>query len=87
MQLKKAMQGAPDIIQKKKLVAVRTLAQTLRRYTSLNHLASAARGVLQKPDQIHQMFQDFNRVDIASVQDQAGFVYYFNCFFIFEIHI
>uniref|UniRef100_A0A0R3RIP2 RFX-type winged-helix domain-containing protein n=1 Tax=Elaeophora elaphi TaxID=1147741 RepID=A0A0R3RIP2_9BILA len=74
MQLKKAMQGAPDVIQKKKLVAVRTLAQTLRRYTSLNHLASAARGVLQKPDQIHQMLQDFNRVDIASVQDQAGWI-------------
>ncbi|EJD75673.1 transcription factor RFX3 [Loa loa] len=74
IQLKKAMQGAPDVIQKKKLVAVRTLAQTLRRYTSLNHLASAARGVLQKPDQIHQMLQDFNRVDIASVQDQAGWV-------------
>ncbi|VDO41374.1 unnamed protein product, partial [Onchocerca flexuosa] len=74
MQLKKAMHGAPDVIQKKKLVAVRTLAQTLRRYTSLNHLASAARSVLQKPDQIHQMLQDFNRVDIASVQDQAGWI-------------
>nr|CRZ24738.1 BMA-DAF-19 [Brugia malayi] len=74
MQLKKAMQGAPDVIQRKKLIAVRTLAQTLRRYTSLNHLASAARGVLQKPDQIHQMLHDFNRVDIASVQDQAGWV-------------
>ncbi|MCP9261470.1 Transcription factor RFX3 [Dirofilaria immitis] len=74
MQLKKAMQGAPDVIQKKKLIAVRTLAQTLRRYTSLNHLASAARGVLQKPDQIHQMLQDFNRVDIAGVQDQAGWI-------------
>uniref|UniRef100_A0A0M3IUN5 RFX-type winged-helix domain-containing protein n=1 Tax=Ascaris lumbricoides TaxID=6252 RepID=A0A0M3IUN5_ASCLU len=73
-QLKKAMQGAPDVIQKKKLVAVRMLAQTLRRYTSLNHLATAARGVLQKPDQIQQMYQDFNRVDISNVQDQAGWV-------------
>uniref|UniRef100_A0A914RZ80 RFX1-4/6/8-like BCD domain-containing protein n=1 Tax=Parascaris equorum TaxID=6256 RepID=A0A914RZ80_PAREQ len=45
---------------------------TLRRYTSLNHLATAARGVLQKPDQIQQMYQDFNRVDISNVQDQAG---------------
>ncbi|VDN02937.1 unnamed protein product [Thelazia callipaeda] len=74
MQLKKAMQGAPDVIQKKKLIVVRTLAQALRRYTSLNHLASAARGVLQKTDQIQQMYQDFNRVDIASIQDQAGWV-------------
>lgn len=71
-QMRKAMHGAPDAIQKKKLVAIRMLAHTLRRYTSLNHLASAARGVLQKPDQIQQMFQDFNRVDITNVQDQAG---------------
>ncbi|VDN58584.1 unnamed protein product [Dracunculus medinensis] len=73
-QMRKAMHGAPDAIQKKKLVAIRMLAHTLRRYTSLNHLASAARGVLQKPDQIQQMFQDFNRVDITNVQDQAGWI-------------
>lgn len=73
-QMKKAMQGAPDVIQKKKLVAVRMLAHTLRRYTSLNHLATAARGVLQKPDQIQQMYHDFTRVDINNVQDQAGWI-------------
>lgn len=37
--LTQAMQGAPDVIMKKKMLAVRTLGHTLRRYTSLNHLA------------------------------------------------
>lgn len=74
MQLKKAMQGAPDLIQRKKGMAVRMLSQTLRRYTSLNHLAQAARSVLNKEDQITQMFSDFNKVDMTCVQEQAGWV-------------
>ena len=43
-------------------------AQTLRRYTSLNHLAQAARAVLQNTTQINQMLADLNRVDFANVQ-------------------
>ena len=43
-------------------------AQTLRRYTSLNHLAQAARAVLQNTSQINQMLSDLNRVDFANVQ-------------------
>jgi len=43
-------------------------SQTLRRYTSLNHLAQAARAVLQNPSQISQMLNDLNRVDFANVQ-------------------
>ncbi len=43
-------------------------SQTLRRYTSLNHLAQAARAVLQNPSQISQMLADLNRVDFANVQ-------------------
>lgn len=43
-------------------------AQTLRRYTSLNHLAQAARAVLQNTSQINQMLTDLNRVDFANVQ-------------------
>lgn len=41
--------------------AVSVLAQTLRRYTSLNHLAQAARAVLQNPQQIDQMLADLNK--------------------------
>lgn len=49
-------------------------AQTLRRYTSLNHLAQAARAVLQNSSQISQMLADLNRVDFANVQEQASWV-------------
>lgn len=48
--------------------AVSAFAQTLRRYTSLNHLAQAARAVLQNTSQINQMLTDLNRVDFANVQ-------------------
>jgi len=47
---------------------VRALAQILRRYTSLNHLAQAARAVLQNSNQITQMLADINKVDFTSVQ-------------------
>ena len=47
---------------------VSAFAQTLRRYTSLNHLAQPARAVLQNTSQINQMLSDLNRVDFANVQ-------------------
>lgn len=50
------------------VAAVSAFAQTLRRYTSLNHLAQAARAVLQNTSQINQMLNDLNRVDFANVQ-------------------
>ncbi len=46
-------------------------SQTLRRYTSLNHLAQAARAVLQNSNQINQMLADLNRVDFHNVQEQV----------------
>lgn len=51
---------------------VSAFAQTLRRYTSLNHLAQAARAVLQNTSQINQMLSDLNRVDFANVQVSSG---------------
>ena len=50
---------------------MRSLAQTLRRYTGLNHLAQAARAVLQNSSQVNQMLSDLNKVDFANVQDQV----------------
>lgn len=50
------------------VAVVSAFAQTLRRYTSLNHLAQAARAVLQNTSQINQMLSDLNRVDFANVQ-------------------
>ncbi|KAG5263172.1 hypothetical protein AALO_G00283400 [Alosa alosa] len=40
----------------------------------LNHLAQAARAVLQNTAQINQMLSDLNRVDFANVQEQASWV-------------
>ncbi|XP_037526561.1 transcription factor RFX3 isoform X4 [Rhipicephalus sanguineus] len=72
--LTSAMQGCPEDMVKIKIGAVSAFAQTLRRYTSLNHLAQAARAVLQNSSQINQMLSDLNRVDFHNVQEQASWV-------------
>ena len=56
------------------VAAVSAFSQTLRRYTSLNHLAQAARAVLQNPQQINQMWADLNKVDFTNVQEQSSWV-------------
>lgn len=66
--LTSAMTGCPDKIVQIKIAAVSAFSQTLRRYTSLNHLAQAARAVLQNGSQIAQMLNDLNRVDFHNVQ-------------------
>ena len=66
--LTQAMADCPEEITNIKLSTVRSFSQTLRRYTSLNHLAQAARAVLQNQQQISQMLTDLNRVDFANVQ-------------------
>ncbi|CAL4071843.1 unnamed protein product [Meganyctiphanes norvegica] len=72
--LSNAMSGCPSEVVQIKVSAVASLAQTLRRYTSLNHLAQAARAVLQNSSQIAQMLADLNRVDFHNVQEQASWV-------------
>ncbi|XP_078657249.1 DNA-binding protein RFX2-like isoform X45 [Branchiostoma floridae x Branchiostoma belcheri] len=72
--LSAAMTNIPKKMVKTKLSAVNAFSQTLRRYTSLNHLAQAARAVLQNTSQINQMLSDLNRVDFAHVQEQASWV-------------
>lgn len=66
-----SMSGYPEPIATLRLTAVNALAQTLRRYTSLNHLAQAARAVLQNQTQISQMLNDLNRVDFRNVEEQV----------------
>ncbi|KAM6901660.1 transcription factor RFX3 [Lycodopsis pacificus] len=72
--LNNAMNAIPQRMIHTKIAAVSAFAQTLRRYTSLNHLAQAARAVLQNTSQINQMLSDLNRVDFANVQEQASWV-------------
>uniref|UniRef100_A0A8C3UJI1 Regulatory factor X1 n=1 Tax=Catharus ustulatus TaxID=91951 RepID=A0A8C3UJI1_CATUS len=64
-----AMVSMPEEMVRVKVAGA--FAQTLRRYTSLNHLAQAARAVLQNTAQISQMLSDLNRVDFANVQGPA----------------
>lgn len=69
-----AMNGAPTAMLNSKLSAVAAFGSSLRRYTSLNHLAQAARAVLHNGTQIAQMLADLNRVDFHSVREQASWV-------------
>ncbi|CAJ1076709.1 MHC class II regulatory factor RFX1a isoform X13 [Xyrichtys novacula] len=72
--LTNAMMNIPEEMVRTKVTSANAFAQTLRRYTSLNHLAQAARAVLQNTAQINQMLSDLNRVDFANVQEQASWV-------------
>ena len=67
-----AMLKAPEHLRVIKVTTVRSLSQALRRYTGLNHLAQAARAVLQNGSHIGQMLSDLNRVDFANVQEQGA---------------
>jgi len=69
-----SMSEMPKEIVNIKVASVSAFSQTLRRYTSLNHLAQAARAVLQNPQQINQMWTDLNKVDFSNVQEQSSWV-------------
>lgn len=69
-----SMSEMPKEIVNVKIAAVGAFSQTLRRYTSLNHLAQAARAVLQNPQQITQMWNDLNKVDFNNVKEQSSWV-------------
>ena len=72
--MKKALVGAPPEFFSQKMASVRAFAHRLKRYTSIHHLAHAARAVLDQPKQIDQMYTDFCRIDVTSIQEQAGWV-------------
>eukprot|EP00118_Oscarella_pearsei_P014782 m.129196 g.129196 ORF g.129196 m.129196 type:complete len:818 (+) comp37969_c1_seq3:796-3249(+) len=72
--MQSALKDYPIEFVASKILTVSAFAQTLRRYTSLNHLAQAARAVLQNPHQISQMLSDLNRVDFNNIQEQASWV-------------
>jgi regulatory factor X 1/2/3 len=72
--LKRAMANCPEELMHIKVSAVSALAQTLRRYILLNHLAQSARPVFQNSLLIHQMIVDLNQVDFCNIQDQAAWV-------------
>eukprot|EP00127_Corallochytrium_limacisporum_P004366 Clim_evm49s158 gene=Clim_evmTU49s158 len=72
--LRNALSNMPQNFLDIKVKAVVQFSQTLRRLTSLNHLAQAAKAVLQNEEQVSQMLSDLNRVDFTSLQEQAHWV-------------
>ncbi|PNF41334.1 hypothetical protein B7P43_G16753 [Cryptotermes secundus] len=72
--LKRAMTNCPEEMVHIKVSAMSVLAQTLWRYSSLNHLAQAVHHVLQNYSLRHQMLVDLNQVDFCKIQAQASWV-------------
>lgn len=66
--LRAALTNVPERLKTIKLTVINAFAMTLRRYTSLNHLAQAARAVLQNSTQVNQMLADLNKVDFHNIQ-------------------
>ena len=66
--LHKALINMEERLSTIKLSIVNAFAMTLRRYTSLNHLAQAARSVLLNSTQVNQMLSDLNKVDFHNIQ-------------------
>jgi regulatory factor X 1/2/3 len=66
------MTKCPEEMMHIKVSAVSALAHKLRCYSSLNHLAQAARPVLQNSSVTYQMLVDLNQVDFCYIQDQAS---------------
>jgi hypothetical protein len=80
--LKTAMESYPAKLLEKKLQRVRSFAHTLRRYTSLNHLAKAGRAVLEdrgaetplRRSATETMLDDLSHLDFGAINAQAQFV-------------
>lgn len=72
--LKECLSDFPEEFVNMKLSCVASFSQTLRRYTSLNHLAHAARTVLQNPKHTNEMLEDISKVNFSSIQEQASWV-------------
>ncbi|OUC49730.1 RFX DNA-binding domain protein [Trichinella nativa] len=83
--LSAVLEDVPEELFNVKLDAGRSFGQILRRYTGLNHMAQAARGVLQNSSQMNQMFADFSRVEFPNVLEQAGWVCFCDANFVQQI--
>lgn len=74
--LTKAMEGqgfGPTFVKQRQAAGV-AFTQKLRRYTSLCHLAQAARQVLSNQDHVEQMKKDYGQIDFVNVQEQVAWV-------------
>lgn len=70
--MKQSLAGYDATFVQLKCAAVTAFSHTLKRYTSLNHLSSAARPLLQNYAQVQQMISDLGKVDFRNLQEQAN---------------
>ncbi|OQV25959.1 MHC class II regulatory factor RFX1 [Hypsibius exemplaris] len=70
--VRESMVKMPKRLVHHKLLAANALAHALKRNTSLNHLAQAARTVLTNPAQTSTMLADLSRLDICSIHEQGS---------------
>ncbi|XP_068732820.1 regulatory factor X 4-like isoform X2 [Montipora capricornis] len=61
----------PEPLQKKKLAVAKNFSHSLRRQTSLTHLAQAARTVLHSAEPVSQMLNDWKQIDFEGITRQA----------------
>jgi hypothetical protein len=71
---KTALDGFNDNLVMPKVQKIRQVSHFLRRFTSLNHLASAARSVLESESAASDMYTDLEAVDIQAIQAQAQLI-------------
>lgn len=71
----KALHGYPETIVDLMMKTAVHFSQKLRRYTGLNHLADAARSVLNNPSHMAKIREDYFRLVFASIQETVQWVF------------
>lgn len=69
--LTESLSHLPEPLQKKKLAVAKSFSHSLRRQTSLTHLAQAARTVLHSAEPVSQMLNDWKQIDFEGIARQA----------------
>lgn len=66
--IRNALTNVPEAMKQSKMKIINTLSMTLRRYTSLNHLANTVKNSLQNENILSQMLHDITKVDFAYIK-------------------
>lgn len=69
--LTESLSHLPEPLQTKKLAVAKSFSHSLRRQTSLTHLAQAARTVLHSAEPVSQMLNDWKQIDFEGIARQA----------------
>jgi hypothetical protein len=69
-----SMDGLPSELIEARIPVTRVFAQTLRRWTSLNHLANNVRPILVDDEQRLALKRDIEKLDLLAICEQASWV-------------